>query len=144
MLSSLKIIESPKHVSYAVFSCLLTFLISSVFSTNGLAQNDSIRFDIPSQNVQSALDAFVEVTNFSLIYRKENISDAITMTVSGQYTPGQALSIMLQGTGLTFEFTSKDTVAIIKNQHKPAESAGESEAPAPMTKQKETTPKNWE
>ena len=124
MLSSLKNIDLPKHVSYAVFSCLISFLISFIWSTHVLAQNDSIRFDIPSQTVQSALDTFVAVTNFSLIYNKEGFGDVITSAVSGQYSPEQALDIMLEGTGLMFEFTSQDTVAILKNGDQPIENLG--------------------
>ncbi len=114
-----------------VSSCLLALLSQFVYSANSLAQNDPIRFDIPSQNIQSALDAFVEATNFSLIYNKEDFSDVVTATVSGQYTPGQALGIMLQGTGLTFEFTSRDTVAVIKSKQQTTERKEESKESLP-------------
>ncbi|MBW2370811.1 MAG: TonB-dependent receptor [Deltaproteobacteria bacterium] len=85
-----------------------------LFSSNGSAEGKEIAFDIPSQAVRSALQKFSDQTDLSLVYIVEEIGAADSNPLQGQFLPEQALSIMLQGTGLVFEKASDETIAIKK------------------------------
>ena len=89
--------------------------ISVLFLITGTVCAEELKIDIPSQPMHKALDAFVEQTHLSLIYSLEDFGSVLSRAVAGNYHPDQALSIMLEGTGLIFEKTSEDTIAIRKN-----------------------------
>jgi len=93
-----------------VFLCIILML-----SAKGYAENKWISFDIPSQNVNQALDSYVEHTNLSLVYSLEDLGEISSKKVSGQFSPVRALEIMLNGTGLVFTQTDNTTISIKKN-----------------------------
>ncbi|MBW2367521.1 MAG: TonB-dependent receptor [Deltaproteobacteria bacterium] len=101
--------------------CLLVLAVMILFSVKGYATNGTFYFDIPSQKVQSALDTFVEQTNISLVSSLEGLSHLKTNTISGDYTPDQALDMLLKDTGLVFEQAGEGTMAIRKDPHRAQE-----------------------
>ena len=94
-----------------LISCILLFWSGSSF-----AQNRLFSFEIPSQDIQSALGAFTKVTDVSLVYRLEDLGNANANPVNGNYPPMEALGILLQGTGLIFNQISEETISIKKQQ----------------------------
>lgn len=96
---------------------MMTALLSIMLMVPAIvsAENVLITYDLPSQEVVSALDAFAEKTNLSLMYLVSDLEQIKANAISGIYTPEQALDIMLDGTGLVYEFTSDTTVSIRKN-----------------------------
>jgi len=94
-----------------VLACCI-FLSGSV-ACDG--QTSQIDFNIPAQEIVKAIDMFVKTTNFSLIHTVGGQVDIKTNEVLGKYTPDEALSIMLEGTGLVHKFTSETVVCIVKD-----------------------------
>jgi hypothetical protein len=73
-----------------------------------------VSFDIPSQHLVAALHQFGKQTALSLAYKLEDIGSAKSCVVSGVYSPDQALGIMLEGTGLSFKQTGKESFAVVR------------------------------
>jgi len=98
------------------FLKIALILSGALFSlcTSSLAEETKFSFDIPSQDVVPALDRFARLTDLSVIYKPEDIRPARTQALSGTYLPGQALRIMLAGTGLNFKKTGEKAIAIVK------------------------------
>ena len=78
---------------------------------NGFAVDNSIHFDIPSQEIESALDIFVKQTQISVSYGAKDLHPVITSAVYGRYSPYEALSIMLKETQLTYEKVSDEIIS---------------------------------
>ncbi len=95
---------------------LLFSSITFTFGAQASAGASKIKFNIPSENVRSALIELADRTDLSLIYDIEELGQLKTNAVTGLYTPLEALAIMLNDTGLTFELTGEETVAISKNK----------------------------
>ncbi|MBW2369844.1 MAG: STN domain-containing protein [Deltaproteobacteria bacterium] len=89
-----------RQMATHVLACCF-FLSVSV----GCGQTGPIDFNIPSQEIIEAIDVFVETTGFSLIHTVGGQVDIKTNEVLGKYTPDEALSIMLEGTGLVHKIT---------------------------------------
>ncbi len=72
------------------------------------------RFAIGPQPLPSALDRFSEQTGISFAYITSQLEGVPSPGVSGELAPRQALIRLLAGTGVTFQFTSADTVTLAK------------------------------
>lgn len=72
----------------------------------------SMAFDIPAQPLQTALDTFGVLTDFSGLYGTASTSGRVSAPVLGHYTPAVALDLMLEGTGLTAYFTASDAFVL--------------------------------
>jgi len=74
------------------------------------------RFDIADGPLETVLSAFERVSGCTAEVVKPGIRIIHSPGVSGTYTPEQALQKLLEGTGLTFHFTSASAVVIdLKN-----------------------------
>jgi hypothetical protein len=80
----------------------------------GLAQGATKRFDINAQPLSEALMAFGAQTGAIVMASSELTTGKISKPVTGQLTPQEALTRMLQGTGLKFETSSNGTILIVK------------------------------
>lgn len=78
------------------------------------AQNEAITFNIPPQDLSSALKAFADQTNLQVLYASELTQGLSTNGVTGAYTPQEALRLLLQDTGLHSSFTDPKTVTVQK------------------------------
>ena len=75
---------------------------------------DTYTFDIPSQPLGDALDAFIGVSGWQVGYSSDLARGLRSARVEGNLTPTEALARLLDGTGLIFELTSADTVTLAK------------------------------
>lgn len=71
------------------------------------------RFDIPAQDLGTALTAFADAANLRLLFTSALVAGKRSTPISGTYTPIQALTLLLQGTGLAFQFTDSRTISIV-------------------------------
>ncbi|MBW2366402.1 MAG: STN domain-containing protein, partial [Deltaproteobacteria bacterium] len=97
---------------------IITFILVSMIltlNTNAYSGDDRFSFRIPPQNVKSALKKFADQTDLSLVYKFEDLGVIEVNKVAGRYSPIQALEIMLKDTGLVFEQTGEETIAILKD-----------------------------
>lgn len=69
-------------------------------------------FDLPAQDLASALDQYQTITRQSALYETQLVRGKTSTTVRGRFTPRQALSKLLQGTGLTAEVVNERSVML--------------------------------
>ncbi|MGE8941344.1 TonB-dependent receptor domain-containing protein [Leptospira interrogans] len=83
---------------------------SSVFAQGVSSQ--TVSFNIPAQSLGSALTSFADRAGVKLLFPSTMVAGKSSAGLSGSLTRQQALSRLLAGTGLTYRFTSADTVTI--------------------------------
>lgn len=71
-----------------------------------------MRFDIPSQPLQDALDDFDAVTGFSGLYSADAVALGQSVAVHGQFTAEAALRKLLEQSGLNSYFTARDAYVL--------------------------------
>lgn len=76
------------------------------------ANKAQLQFNIPSQDLATALSSFGKTANLQLLYSAELTRGLKTEGVSGTYTPEQALRILLAGTGLMARITDSGVVTV--------------------------------
>lgn len=73
---------------------------------------EPLTFNIPSQSLTSALNAFAKVTGLQVSFAAELAAGLTSPGVSGLMTPDEALRRLLSGTGVTYRFTNDRTVTL--------------------------------
>lgn len=69
-------------------------------------------FDLPAQDLASALGQYQAITRQSALYETQLVRGKTSSAVRGRFTPRQALSKLLQGTGLTAEVVNERSVML--------------------------------
>jgi iron complex outermembrane receptor protein len=94
----------------------------------GVAQAQEAKkiFDIPPEPAATALNEFAEQADVTLVFSYERVANVKTAPLSGSYSTSEALSLLLAGTGLTFQRVSEKTIAVREAAAPPA-------GPAPRT-----------
>lgn len=64
-----------------------------------------VAFDVPAQDLNSALLAFTERAGLQIVYDRDKVAGRRSSAVQGSYTPTEALSRLLVGSGFTFRVT---------------------------------------
>jgi len=100
-----------KAAQYAVLAASLIASFASI------AQAPSItaptEFSVEAQPLAKALNAWAKQARLQVIWPSRTpIVDRISPRVVGEYTPQEALKILLEGTGLGWDFVDAQTVAI--------------------------------
>ncbi|MDH4981708.1 TonB-dependent receptor [Hyphomicrobium sp. D-2] len=96
MMGLMPVVVAP-HSSYAQSS-----------TVDGNARN----FNIPAQPLASALNAFGRQSGFQVTSAAAAVRGVTSRSVSGTFTPQDALSQLLEGTGISFTFNGDGTVLI--------------------------------
>ncbi|HYG27217.1 MAG TPA: TonB-dependent receptor [Caulobacteraceae bacterium] len=73
---------------------------------------DARRFEIPSQNLVAALEAFGKQGQAEIIFNRSAAEGRATPGVSGDYAPDQALALLLSGSGLKFRQVNANTFLV--------------------------------
>jgi iron complex outermembrane receptor protein len=99
------------------------------------AAEAALTTDIPAQPLARALEAFAEQTGLHLVYLSRVVRNQQSHAVGAGLRPQEALSQLLQGTGLRFEALTTHSVRILENSPlEPARSSpGESLAEVIVT-----------
>ena len=71
-------------------------------------------FDIAPQSLSAALSAFIRTTGWQIGYSEAVVTGLRSNSVRGTYEPGDALRLLLAGTGMIYHITNGDTVALEK------------------------------
>ena len=105
-------------------SCILLLML--IVATSAVmaeeAQGSGIQaFDIPRQELLSALDQFGEQTGLQVATAAEVVSGVQTQGVRGTYTAQQALDILLEGSELDSQVD--DGIAIIRSRARPGQAS---------------------
>lgn len=71
-------------------------------------------FDIPAQDLNSALLSFARSTGLQVFYETELVKGKTSPALSGTFTAAQGLSRLLTASGLVWRFTGSNTVTLEK------------------------------
>jgi len=80
----------------ALFACV---------TTAADARNVTYGFDIPARSLNESLQALALASNFKLLYSSELVAGKNAPAIKGEYTPEQAVQILLANTDLTYEIS---------------------------------------
>ncbi|NIB42163.1 TonB-dependent receptor [Pseudomaricurvus alkylphenolicus] len=107
-------------------------LMLVLLTVNGYAANQELRksYQLPQQQLESALVNFAIQTNIDLIYHSNLVKDKLSNEVSGRYLLEEALAILLLNTGLGFESSNASVYLITELPF--ADSEYNSEATVPQ------------
>ncbi len=87
-------------------------LLLAVSSTNLQAGEAAVDFDIPAQNLASALKQLANQGHLQMLYDGPAVQNKRSTAIQGRYTTPQAVQKLLAGTGLNFEYTAENSVAV--------------------------------
>lgn len=76
------------------------------------ASYGTMPFDIGPQSLGAAVAEFAAATKFQVLYGQDIQQDAQSKGAKGMYTPQEALSAILDGTGVTYRFTDDRTLTL--------------------------------
>jgi iron complex outermembrane receptor protein len=96
--------------------------------------NRTQAFDIPAQNLATALTALAGQADLQILVAQELVAGKVSPTVRGQYSGLQALQQLLASTNLVYSVKSRDIVivrAASPSAARPAEQAAKRAAPPP-------------
>lgn len=93
-------------------SCLL---VASVCQAVEAAQVTRLETSIGPQDLSLALQALAKDRNIQLIYRSELVSDLRTEGVSGVLSLDEALTRLLDGSGLLFRYLDDDAITLVRD-----------------------------
>lgn len=93
-------------------SHLTIMLIAFLFIGQVSADTSTRQYHIPAQPLNSALMRFASDSNLELLYTADKLRAFQTAGLDGSMTPAQALSQLLQGSGMSYRFVDAGTVTI--------------------------------
>ncbi len=96
----------------ALLLCIATIAATLMPRVDARAAEPLPVFDIPAGEAQCTLLQFYLQSRVQLLYLSDAVSGVRTRAIHGAYSPAAALSRMLAGTGLSFEFESDSTAVI--------------------------------
>lgn len=78
-----------------------------------VGRHDSIVFDLPSQSLEAAIEAYSVASGWQVIYDAKLASGRQSTAVRGQMLPAAALRRLVTGTGLIAEFMATDGAILV-------------------------------
>lgn len=90
---------------------MMAILLTSVLGTAAVAENRSVHFDIPAQDLSQALRAYGQASGQEIIFTEDLVIDA-RASLQGEYTPETGLQRLLAGTGLVARKSASGAVMI--------------------------------
>lgn len=93
-----------------VIRCAL-LLAGSMVSAQA-SRPDKRAFNISAAAAPVALAEFVQQSGLQVLFDFDAIRGFKTHAVSGRFDPAEALALMFEGIGLTFEFVNERTVSV--------------------------------
>ena len=120
--SELSILFHPRRLRSLFYAiCLAGFVMTGTLASaaeqaDGTGKATAIAFDVASQPLEAALDAFSSSSNVQVLYETSLTSGRRSAKVQGMFTPEAALNAMLAGTGLTAWHTTQDSYSLVAQQ----------------------------
>ncbi len=93
---------------------VLLFPVVAFAGDSGLEQK--FPFNIPRQNAEQALIEFAEQADVTFIFPIEKVQEVITNELIGYFTRAEAISLLLDGTGLQPEIKANGALTVNANQ----------------------------
>ncbi|MEJ0034956.1 MAG: TonB-dependent receptor [Gammaproteobacteria bacterium] len=98
----------------AVLTALLCVGGVCIAPVSATAQSAAQAYDIPADDLNSALRKFSSQSRIQLIYATELVAGKKSATLSGNYPPGEALRRLLVGSGLESQSVNEKTIVLKK------------------------------
>mgnify|MGYP000857421722 CR=1 FL=1 len=89
------------HRVARVFSAWLLTMLAATYSY----ADELVQFTIPSQPLSSAIQRLSEQSGIQILYPEDAVATLKSEELQGSYTVEQALTTLLQGSGLLFDHT---------------------------------------
>ncbi len=86
-----------------------------MFSVSMAAEERTIEFNIPPQTLSSAIRGLSEQANIQALYAEETVAGIRSGGLRGAYTVREAMEKLLEGSNLSFDFTSPAVVVVRRN-----------------------------
>jgi hypothetical protein len=83
-----------------------------LFCSNAASTRKKLRLKIAASSAPVALTEFIRQTGLQVLFEFDAISALTTREIDGELAPEEALRLMFDGSGLTFEFINDRTVAV--------------------------------
>jgi len=99
--------------NYVVGCIFMGTLVQSI-PAQSVDKTQKLHFDIPANDLTSALFAYSEISGIQLSYSQETVSGVRSSSVSGNYTPDQALQKLLTGSNFTYQYTDNNTIKLVQ------------------------------
>lgn len=78
-----------------------------------IKQTEQVRFDIPSEPLVTALEAYSTVSGLQVLYDSRLASGLVSEKVEGVFTPEAALKVLIGQTSLMVRFTKLNDVVLV-------------------------------
>lgn len=125
---------APRHYSVrysydmarAMRQLILTMFVAGTVGLSAnlaTAQSATRQFDIPAQDMQSALNEFARQSDRQILFSTAVSASKRSVEVKGELEPEEALKQLLKGTGLTFRVTA-DQAILVENPNTSARRSG--------------------
>jgi TonB family protein len=98
---------------------LMLGLAFAILSSFAVADERSIEFDIPAQELDQALNAFRSAARVHIFYETALTAGRRSREIKGSFAPGRALQTLLAETGLLVRRTDVDAFAILPGRVEP-------------------------
>lgn len=110
MLSFIVLKPSATVFVLAILAMLSTSLAAAA------AEQELHDFDLPAQSLNNALLEFAAEAKLELIFGAELVRGLQAAKLQGRMTGEQALTLLLQRSGLSYRFIDQDTVTLVKHE----------------------------
>lgn len=112
MLRTIEMRMRRGSIRRRMLTCLA--LMISVFPIALHAAEPTMQFEIKAEPLSEALMAFGARTGTIVIASSKLTANKVSQPVSGHLSRQEALTRMLEGTGLTFESSANNTILIVR------------------------------
>lgn len=101
---------------FMLVAAMLSTVAAPCLAAPNSTSRPAVAFNIPSQDMESALLAFAKAASIQLIFNANELKGLAAPAVTGTHTPSEALARLLRSSALTYQWTGPNTVAV---KHRP-------------------------
>jgi Secretin and TonB N terminus short domain/TonB C terminal len=114
MIASLWNYEADRPLLVAACAFLVGWCVHVVGATEPQPGSPPtlMRFEIQAQPLATALQAYGQRTGVQVLYESRSADGRQSTAVEGEFTPGQALNLLLSGTGLDVHYARPDAITL--------------------------------
>ena len=126
-------LTKTRAVARGVAKLFALALLSNVCGATGAAPDpvsSPVQVDLAPGALQQALERLAELTHLQILYNPDILRGLTTSGLHGKLTPARALEQLLASSGIAFEFTAPDAVALREQPR--AGNADEAARPTPL------------
>jgi len=116
---------------------IFLFVLALSHAVSGYAEQDEkakvFKFNIPAEDMASALIAFSETTDMQLIYPAALVQNIKAKALSGSYKPEQALQKILANSNIVYRYGEHGTISLVEAPKEAVSSSSDVTTLKPMT-----------